>query len=144
MAMDAQPFYGSKPLHFRGLHDKLASKHLEASECCLIHADNPLSITKGIWLNPNVKVGYSAKAYNAVNTNAIWPTTMQRFKGLWMVRLALIPIYWQRTMENWVVRSKLRQWEDEHPDESRLNNEPGAHCIVNEMQVLVENGWKHL
>ncbi|BAE60536.1 unnamed protein product [Aspergillus oryzae RIB40] len=53
VAMDAAPFYQHPPLKFRGISDSLAKSHLEGSECCLIHADNPLSREKGVWLNPN-------------------------------------------------------------------------------------------
>ncbi|KAJ4396833.1 hypothetical protein N0V93_001055 [Gnomoniopsis smithogilvyi] len=52
---DAAPFYGEEPLRFRAIPDSLADFHLEGSECCLIHADNPLSAreSSGVWLNPN-------------------------------------------------------------------------------------------
>lgn len=56
VAMDASAFYDQN-LTFRGIPDDLASLHLEGSECCLIHADNPLSHSKGVFLNPNVRVG---------------------------------------------------------------------------------------
>lgn len=78
IALDASPFYPSTlarsvsssphpPLKFRGLPDSLAKSHLEASECCLIHSDNPLRSTKGIFLNPNVRVSYNATTYSKVN-----------------------------------------------------------------------------
>lgn len=40
----------------------MAAHHLEASECCLIHADNVLTKMKGVWINPNVRVGYDEDA----------------------------------------------------------------------------------
>jgi hypothetical protein len=51
VVFDAAPFYGGPgddghikaPLRFRGISDSLAKYHLEASECCLIHFDNPLT-----------------------------------------------------------------------------------------------------
>lgn len=47
--------------------DSLAQyHHLEASECCTIHYDNPLTSSLGVWINPAVRVAYSAMAYNAV------------------------------------------------------------------------------
>ncbi|KAI9877771.1 MAG: hypothetical protein M1830_000498 [Pleopsidium flavum] len=58
VVFDATPFYGnSDALLFRGIPDSLAEYHLEASECCLIHADNPLTARRGVWLNSNVRVG---------------------------------------------------------------------------------------
>ncbi|KAJ6185974.1 hypothetical protein N7519_007275 [Penicillium mononematosum] len=52
VAMPASPFIASSPLRFRGIPDSLAEYHLEGSECCLIHTDNPLSVEKGVYLNP--------------------------------------------------------------------------------------------
>jgi len=62
VAFNAAPFYSSPALQFRGLPDTPAAHHLEASECCLIHMDNPLSAQKGVYLNTNVRVGYNPKA----------------------------------------------------------------------------------
>lgn len=85
MVMDAAPFY-SYNLSFRGIPDSLALQHLEGSECCLIHADNPLSQVKGVWLNPNVRVGYSEAAYEAVNADdRLSVYTIAR--GLWQNRV---------------------------------------------------------
>ena len=65
VAMDSKPFYESwRPLRFRGISDSLAELHLEGSECCLIHQDNPLTAKHGVWLNPNVRVGYNKEAYD--------------------------------------------------------------------------------
>ncbi|EFY90951.1 polysaccharide export protein (CAP59) [Metarhizium acridum CQMa 102] len=55
VVMPAEPFVSSTKLRFRGVPDSLANYHLEGSECCLIHADNPLSRTLGVYLNPKVK-----------------------------------------------------------------------------------------
>ncbi|OAA60973.1 polysaccharide export protein [Niveomyces insectorum RCEF 264] len=89
VVFDARPFYGEDhhqhddqqatttattpppPLVFRGVDDSLAALHLEASECCLIHADNPLAAAPssaggGVWLNPNVRVAYSVPVYQQV------------------------------------------------------------------------------
>ncbi|KAK2855668.1 hypothetical protein FQN49_004966, partial [Arthroderma sp. PD_2] len=53
VVMDSSPFYQDPPLKFRGISDGIAKMHLEGSECCLVHADNPLSKQMGVWLNPN-------------------------------------------------------------------------------------------
>lgn len=136
--MDATPFYQNAPLRFRAISDSLAKSHLEGSECCLIHADNPLSREKGVWLNPNVRVGYNSPAYLAVNpVNNSWLSSYTITGGLWKNRF----MRWFTTpwfKEN-VVWTRLWKWEKQ----SAGNREPGSFCLINEMQVLTENGWAH-
>jgi len=146
---DAAPFYkgASQPLQFRGVADSLASKHLEGSECCLIHSDNPLSSQKGVWLNPNVRVGYNPLAYEAVNpSTSYWVSTGARIWGVWQNRMARITGAPRRALERLVVERRLRAWRAEVPlpGETRPRNETGVHCLINEMQVLVANGWAHV
>ena len=138
VAFDSSPFYQANPLRFRGISDSLASHHLEGSECCLIHADNPLSTTKGVWLNPSVRVGYDPQAYNAVHASKPWPSISNRWVGLWRNRVRR----WVTTVwfKEWVVRSRLKKW----AKGERGRHEPGEHCLINEMQVLVHNGWAHV
>ncbi|KAF2475996.1 polysaccharide export protein [Lindgomyces ingoldianus] len=145
VAMDADPFYANSPLRFRGISDSLASLHLEGSECCLIHADNPLSSVKGVWLNPDVRVGYNVDAYDIVKAspNHSWPSFHSRFTGIWINRLARWVGTPSRLLQHLVVLSRLRQWKSASPTKNpRI--EPGIYCLINEMQVLVKNGWKHL
>ena len=146
VAMDAQPFYDEPPLKFRGVPDSLALYHLEGSECCLIHADNPLSPSKGVWLNPNVRVGYNPTAYHVVNafSNMSWPPFYMRLKGLWRNRFARITGAPRRALERLVVLWRLRNWRSARTAETQERIEKGANCLINEMQVLVANGWKHL
>ncbi|EAQ87609.1 hypothetical protein CHGG_04228 [Chaetomium globosum CBS 148.51] len=73
---------GIRGLRFRGIPDSLAALHLEASECCLIHADNPGSRTRGVYVNPAVRVGYNRLAYDAVHNN---PTGGGGGGGSWYV-----------------------------------------------------------
>ena len=137
VAMDATPYYAAThPLRFRGVPDSLADHHIEGSECCLIHADNALSPTKGVWLNPKVRVGYSTTAYNAVSQPALYPSSI--VWALWENRLRR----WFTTtwFEKSVVTRRLAAWRAE----DKGNEEPGTACLVNEMQVLVENGWAHV
>ena len=137
--MDAAPFYNtSHPLHFRGIQDSLALSHLEASECCLIHADNPLTSEKGLWLNPNVRVGYNEEAYSSIHHEPSWLSLSEITYGLWENRLRR----WLSTawLRNRAVRRRLSAW----LRESEQNTEPGMHCLINEMQVLVPNGWAHV
>lgn len=139
--MDAKPYYDpAHPLHFRGVPDSLAEHHVEGSECCLVHADNPESPEKGVWLNPLVRVGYSTGAYDAVNAkpgeSSVYPGNL--LLPLWENRLRR----WFTTtyFENSIVTRRLAAWRA--GEESR--REPGTACLVNEMQVLVENGWAHV
>ncbi|KAF4983261.1 hypothetical protein FZEAL_1299 [Fusarium zealandicum] len=138
VAMPAEPFISSSKLRFRGVSDSLAEEHLEGSECCLIHADNPLSKTRGVYLNPRVRVGYNMPAYQAVHPeNGAWVSTWDIFIGLWINRLRR----WTAvTFEGWVVRKRVAKWESE----GMGRREPGEFCLINEMQVLVKNGWAHV
>jgi hypothetical protein len=144
--MDANPFYSSttQPLRFRGTSDSLAELPLEGSECCLIHTDNPLSASKGVWLNPGVRVGYNAEAYNAVHPQGKkangWVGAASVVHGSWENRI----LRWLTTtwFEESTVRRRIAKWRA--LDTSELRGESGAACLVNEMQVLVANGWAHV
>jgi hypothetical protein len=138
VAMPAAPFLANPPLHFRGIPDSLASSHLEASECCLIHADNPLSTQHGVYLNPLVRVGYNTAAYVAVNPILNWLTPKTILQGLWLNRIrrwTTFPAFEDRSIHNQVAR-----WANLSPD----NREPGEFCVINEMQVLDPRGWYHV
>ncbi|KAM0431762.1 hypothetical protein ACHAPT_005012 [Fusarium lateritium] len=136
--MPAASFVGSQGLTFRAIDDTLAAKHLEGSECCLIHADNPESETKGVYLNPNVRVGYDRRAYELVHPGGSWLTHAQILYGLWKNRL----VRWFTTpwFKEWWVRSLERAWQREGSG----RGENGMMCVINEMQVLVKNGWAHV
>ena len=136
--MDSLPFYIHPPLKFRGIADGLAESHLEGSECCLIHADNPLSSDLGVWVNPNVRVGYNPVAYAAVNTvRNSWLSSFSIFMGLWKNRLLrAFTTPWYKEL---IVKRRIWQWEEEASE----NYEPGPFCLVNEMQVLTSIGWGH-
>lgn len=137
--MRAQPFVVEQPLRFRGLPDSLAEYHLEASECCLIHADNPLSRDLGVYLNPQVRVGYNTDAYVATHPpSGSWVSAWEIFRGLWASRL----LRWTYRTEtrDWIVNRRLQKW----AAEDERNVEPGEFCAINEMQVLRENGWAHV
>ena len=138
VAMPTQPFYASN-LSFHGIPDDLADFHLEGSECCLIHADNPLSASKGVWLNPRVRVGYNSKAYETVHPPGVWISAFDVFKNCWKNRfLRWFTTTWFKTRTVWW---RVREWQSRDPAK---NVESGRVCLVNEMQVLVENGWAHV
>lgn len=140
--MNAAPFLNrTNPLHFRGLPDSLAEHHLEGSECCLIHADNPLSAKLGVWLNPLVRVGYNGDAYKAVNP--------MRGRPSWLPVSTILWSSWQNRLRRWgtthwfkasTVYRRVASWKAQGHDRV----ERGIECIINEMQVLVENGWAHV
>lgn len=146
--MNALPFYkkfdaqtqGMSKLQFRGVPDGLATHHLEGSECCLIHADNKRSASDGVWLNPAVRVGYNGPAYERVNPQdgLIWLSFLDVVVGSWENRL----LRWVTT--DWFTESavarRLRSW----TAAGSANKEDGWFCLINEMQVLVENGWAHV
>ncbi|KAH7493576.1 hypothetical protein FOMA001_g1010 [Fusarium oxysporum f. sp. matthiolae] len=136
VAMPVEPFTSSSKLRFRGIPDSLAEHHLEGCECCLIHADNPLSKTRGVYLNPHVRVGYNLRAYQALHPEqGAWVSTWQIFSGLWTNRI----MRWVSSpFEAWVVRRRVAEWE------KLGGREPGEFCLINEMQVLVERGWAHV
>lgn len=136
--MTIDPFISKPPLRFRGISDSLALSHLEGSECCLVHADNPLSRSKGVYMNPQVRVGYTGPAYEAVHPISNWLSVWDSYWALWKNRLQR----WTTTpfFKEWVVRKRVQRWKalDNH------NQEPGEFCLINEMQVLVYNGWAHV
>ena len=147
--MDAAPFYTTRPLRFRGIPDSLATSHLEGSECCLIHTDNPLSPRKGVWLNPNVRVGYDIAAYERVNPpgseggNA-WVGVASVLHGNWENRI--LRWFTSTVFEDGDVGRRVRDWvgEADGYGDGEGNRESGGVCLIDEMQVLVANGWAHV
>jgi hypothetical protein len=135
--MPAEPFLGDQALRFRGTTDSLAKYHLEGSECCLIHADNPVSATKGIFLNPAVQVGYNLTAYNAVHSTYAVMSPLRMYAAIWQSRL----LRWCTTpwFKERVVHNRVMKWAAE-----TKQKEPGEYCLVNEMQVIFERGWMHV
>ncbi|KAL8733213.1 MAG: hypothetical protein Q9166_002230 [cf. Caloplaca sp. 2 TL-2023] len=139
VAFDAAPFYHTPALRFRGIPDSLAQYHLEGSECCIVHADNPLTLERGVWLNPNVRVGYNAEAYEQVRRSSSWPSIAESIVGLWRNR------FWRWVTptfhKSWKVNGRLRRWTKKGLGEI---SEKERLCLINEMQVLVANGWAHV
>jgi hypothetical protein len=138
VAMPVGPFISDPPLEFRGVPDSLAASHVEGSECCLVHADNPLSKKKGVYLNPNVRVGYSGPAYSTVNPAQRWLSPREIFLSGWenrFRRLFTTPMF-----EDWAIQRIVSKWKSQ----DKRHEEPGEFCLINEMQVLVWNGWAHV
>lgn len=110
----ADPFYKNPSLRFRGIPDSLALYFLEGSECCLIHADYSLSLTRGVWLNPNVRVLYNSKADNFVTSKGgRWPSKREISKGIWSNRWARRTRFLWRYTERFVVERSVRLWRSE-------------------------------
>lgn len=145
VVFDSAPFYGDKPLQFRGVDDSLADMHLEGSECCLIHADNPFSSdpSTGVWLNPNVRVGYNVAAYEKIRS-ARFPGPLATVAGSWANRLSRLWVGTQYSLETRTVHSRVEKWKSETPPGQPSRSEPGEPCLINEQQILWQNGWKHL
>ena len=139
VAFDAAPFYHTPELRFRGVPDSLAQYHLEGSECCLIHADNPMTTSLGVWVNPHVRVGYNAEAYDQVHQSHPWPSLVDSIIGLWKNR------FWRWVTptfhKQYRISGRLRRWTRKGLGEVTQSE---AHCLINEMQVLVANGWAHV
>lgn len=147
VVFQADPFYTRPPLRFRGIPDSLALHHLEGSECCLIHSDNELNALDGVWLNPNVRVAYSPEAYQIVNPKiGTWPSKTEKLKGIWQNRWARLTGFPRRYVESFVVYWRTRAWQrvTQSDVEDQLRNVESKHCMINEMQVLVKNGWAHV
>lgn len=64
--------------------------------------------------------------------------------GMWRNRLARLFGGIRAFVEDWVVWRRVQSWMAEEPAAGMLNEEAGVHCLIDEMQVLVENGWKHV
>jgi hypothetical protein len=143
VVFDAAPFYMSPQLRFRGIEDSLADFHLEGSECCLIHADNYLTAEKGVWLNPNVRVGYNLKAYRHISKNH-FPNAFWTVVGAWVNRAMSWRIGVQTRLEIRSVQAKLEKWVAETPKGDLQRYEPGEACLINELHIMWSNGWKHL
>lgn len=100
VAMPSRPFVSSPSLQFRSISDSLAAPHLEGSECCLIHIDNPLRVEKETYVNPQVRVGYSGEAYDAVHPQGLLLSPWQVFKALWENRI-----------RRWTTSPRLKEWQ---------------------------------
>lgn len=151
VVMDAAPFYESNGgreswLKYRGIEDSLAEKHVEGSECCLIWADMEANgdTEKGIWVNPAVRVGYVKKAYEDTHfgLNRDFISAAEYVKGVWRNRI--IGSVGGGMKQAKAVRMRVAQWKKEGRKQGKERDEVGEMCLIDEMHVLIWNGWKHL
>jgi hypothetical protein len=151
VVMDAAPFYSgigeAEPgLRYRGIEDSLAELHVEGSECCLIWADMEASgdTEAGIWVNPAVRVGYVQKAYEDTHfgVSKDFLTGLVYVKGIWINRF----IRWigSGMKQPRAVKNRVAQWKKEGNSIGEERKEVGEMCLIDEMHVLIWNGWKHL
>ncbi|KAF2747665.1 glycosyltransferase family 69 protein [Sporormia fimetaria CBS 119925] len=147
VVMPTAPFLLSSinkdPIRFRAIPDSLAKSHLEGSECCLIHADNPLSATHGVWLNPNIRVGYNSSAYNAVQSESFQMSPLMIWVNLWWNRV----LRWTSTplFKKNIVSSRVAAWKKgAQGSANEVREEAGEFCMIDEMQVLHAKGWRHV
>lgn len=154
---NASPWYPSseigeggvrtKGLSFRGVNDELALKHVEGSECCLIHADNPLREKLGVYVNPNVRVAYKKDTYEKVNAGGGWLGRWDCVSGVWRIRVGWVREWSWGWVERGRVGRRVRAWVGEGrmgDGKEEMREEKGVECLINEMQVLYQSGWRHL
>lgn len=152
VALRALPSYvASKAVKYRGAEDSLAVQHVEGSECCFIHVDLSdfmQSInrkTEGVWVNPNVRVGFNAEAYEAANPFfGRWPGAWPRVVGTWKNRLYRWFGHWRRKESKEKVAKRVEEWVAVGEQKGDKRREVGEHCLIDEMQVLFEAGWQHI
>ncbi|KAK5938439.1 hypothetical protein PMZ80_009409 [Knufia obscura] len=164
LVVDAAPYYdrilpntvGSghhlqTGLRFRGIPDSLALHKLEASECCLIHADLIASgfAQRGIFLNPAVRSGYTTEAYELTHRGPDngFVGGWQYVTGVWKNRFArwktdgISSSAGQNMAE---VYRRIRKWQNEVTSHGEKRSEVGDYCTIMEMHILIWNGWKHV
>lgn len=136
-AFDAAPFQNlNRPLRFRAIQDSLAQQHVEASECCLIHYDNTLSESKGVWMNPNVRVAYKPHKYEAIHLSG-WPSLSEITMG----KLSSV-LTWVHSVKarRRPTDNLYREWTD-----NSGQTEIGSDCLVNKMMVVSDKGkWSEV
>lgn len=139
-AFDATPFQDpTHPLRFRAINDTLAQSFVEASECCLVHYDNPLSASKGVWMNPDVRVAYSRARYDAVHPPSGWPSPAAITFGRFFFWFTTVLKENARHAE--VIDRRYKAW----TQKSKLNMEIGSDCLSKQMMVISEKGkWKEI
>jgi hypothetical protein len=118
-----------------------------------------LTEEKGVWVNPNVRVAYNATTYAAVNHGVEvkadvgdfvdgvkggdgrpWPSKGERFWGTWANRVQRWTGWIREWSEGRVVRKRVGKWARQEVG----RKEDGVECLVNEMQVMFDNGWQHV
>lgn len=110
-----------------------------------------------------MRVSYNASTYSKVNGGVevrsdimdlvsgvsggdgrSWPGKWEMVRGMWGNRL----VRWTGWVKVWserkMVEGRVRQWVKAGKEKGVERDERGVECMVNEMQVLFENGWQHV
>jgi hypothetical protein len=75
-----------------------------------------------------------------------WPGKWEMVRGMWGNRIARWTGWVKLWSERKVVERRVRRWVKGGRENGimEVREEKGMECMVNEMQVLFENGWKHV
>ncbi|KAJ8105383.1 hypothetical protein OPT61_g10212 [Boeremia exigua] len=127
VAMPAEPFAADPPLRFRGIPDSLSASHLEGSECCLVHVDNPLQARKQTYVNPQVLVGYSGEAYDAVHPQPLLQSSWRISAALWESRVRRW--FTSPWLKEWTVRRRVERWRAANKDRKEGGESAVTHIL---------------
>lgn len=146
VALTAGSFYHeAQPLRFRAVDDRLAERHVEASERCLLHADNPLSSSAGIWLNPSVRVSRNLVSYEGMRQSGQYPGWTVTVAGTWVNRVRRWRWNRARDTERDAVISRVNKWAESGTfEDGSPTTESGLSCLMDDMLVMRSRGWSHL
>jgi len=74
--------------------------------------------------------------------NGNWLSAWEKVQGAWRICWARFMGSLGRYLERRLIADRLAKWEEGGGTE--VHREAGRVCIVNEMQILVDNGWMHV
>jgi hypothetical protein len=147
VAFQSAPFYADPPLRFRSVSDDLAHRRVEASERCLIHADNPLSASQGVWLNSHVRVapGKTPRTAHFADRAHRYPGFAGTLVGSWVNRV----VRWRGGVQavfdaEALVRSRFQDWFAETHTVNSEESKVGLPCLIDDMQIVGLDGWTHI
>ncbi|KAF8864502.1 hypothetical protein BDZ45DRAFT_701674 [Acephala macrosclerotiorum] len=68
----------------------------------------------------------------------------EKWTGIWNNRWARWTGFPRRITEQYIVDKRIERWRNETQQRGKNHDHIRAQCIINEMQVLVQNGWAHV
>ena len=89
-------------------------------------------------MNPDVRVAYSAPAYEAMRAFEDSLTPASILVRTWQNRLQRWFVI--GVSKEWIVQPRVRRWLAAFPE----NREDGAFCLLNEMHVLTTKSWRNV
>lgn len=135
VALDAAPFY--EGLAFRAVDDRLADQHIEASERCLLHADNPLSASRGVFLNTGVRT----TRWGSIGQGH-FPGWLSAVMGTWVSRINRWSEEERVAQQQDVVLSGVRAWAAERGEQGQDRKEAATACLAEGLRVVRPRGWQ--